>query len=71
MDRKVTGPSKSAKHGKQRTPSKEDEGPMAEHKHGTMDITVQEKTYAGFISFVARSCVALILFTIFLAIFAI
>lgn len=44
---------------------------MAEHKHGTMDITVQEKTYAGFISFVARSCVALILFTIFLAIFAI
>jgi hypothetical protein len=22
---------------------------MAEHKHGEMDITVQEKTYAGFI----------------------
>lgn len=44
---------------------------MAEHKQGTMDITVQEKTYAGFISFVARSCVALILFTVFLAVFAI
>lgn len=24
---------------------------MAEHKHGTMDITVQEKTFAGFIKF--------------------
>lgn len=22
---------------------------MADHKHGEMDITVQEKTYAGFI----------------------
>ena len=44
---------------------------MAEHKQGTMDFTVQEKTYAGFISFVARSCVALILFAVFMAVFAI
>lgn len=67
----VTGSSKSAKQKCKTTPEKEDEGPMAEHKQGTMDITVQEKTYAGFISFVARSCVALILFTVFLAVFAI
>lgn len=44
---------------------------MAEHKHGTMDITAQEKTYAGFISFAARSCVAILLFTVFLAVFAV
>ncbi|WP_212524954.1 aa3-type cytochrome c oxidase subunit IV [Actibacterium sp. MT2.3-13A] len=24
---------------------------MAEHKHGTMDITDQEKTFAGFVKF--------------------
>lgn len=24
-------------------------GPMAEHKHGSMDTSVQEKTFAGFI----------------------
>lgn len=44
---------------------------MAEHKHGTMDITVQEKTYANFMAFVKYSCVALVGFLIFLAIFAI
>lgn len=43
---------------------------MAEHKHGTMDITVQEKTFEGFMSFVARSCVFLVIFAIFLAVFA-
>jgi hypothetical protein len=25
---------------------------MAEHKHGSMDITAQEKTFAGFMRFV-------------------
>lgn len=43
---------------------------MAEHKHGTMDITVQEQTYAGFITFVVRSCVVLAVFAVFLAVFA-
>ncbi len=43
---------------------------MAEHKHGTMDSSVQEKTFAGFITFVTRSCIALALFAIFLAVFA-
>jgi hypothetical protein len=43
---------------------------MAEHQHGSMDITVQEDTYAGFIKFITRSCIALTLFAIFLAVFA-
>ncbi|MCG7621951.1 MULTISPECIES: aa3-type cytochrome c oxidase subunit IV [unclassified Epibacterium] len=43
---------------------------MAEHKHGTMDTTVQEQTYAGFMTFVTRFCIALVVFALFLAIFA-
>lgn len=40
---------------------------MAEHKHGSMDITVQEKTFAGFITFVTRSVVIIIIALILLA----
>lgn len=40
---------------------------MAEHKHGEMDITVQEKTFEGFISFTVWSVVAILGFLIFLA----
>ncbi|KIC16082.1 aa3-type cytochrome c oxidase subunit IV [Leisingera sp. ANG-Vp] len=43
---------------------------MAEHQHGTMDTAVQEKVYAGFLTFITRSCIALFLFAIFLAVFA-
>jgi len=43
---------------------------MAEHKHGTMDTNVQEQTYTGFMTFITRACIALIGFTVFLAIFA-
>lgn len=43
---------------------------MADHKHGTMDITVHEKTYAGFITFTVRFCIFLVILTLFLAIFA-
>jgi len=43
---------------------------MAEHKHGTMDTTVQEQTYAGFMTFVTRFSIALVVFALFLAIFA-
>ena len=38
---------------------------MAEHKHGSMDITDQEKTFAGFIRFstiVAVICIAVVIF---------
>ncbi|KAE9632638.1 aa3-type cytochrome c oxidase subunit IV [Parasedimentitalea maritima] len=43
---------------------------MADHQHGSMDITVQENTYNGFITFVTRFCVAMIVLAVFLAIFA-
>ncbi|AHC99831.1 aa3-type cytochrome c oxidase subunit IV [Leisingera methylohalidivorans] len=43
---------------------------MAEHQHGTMDTAVQEKVYAGFLTFITRSCIALVIFAVFLAIFA-
>ena len=42
---------------------------MAEHKHGTMRTTVQEKTYSGFIKAVTYSCVLIICILIFLAVF--
>ncbi len=42
---------------------------MAEHKHGDMDITVQEKTFEGFITWVTRVAIFSIGLLIFLAIF--
>jgi hypothetical protein len=42
---------------------------MADFKHGTMDITAQTKTYEGFVKFVARSIVALVVIALFLAVF--
>ena len=35
---------------------------MAEHKHGSMDITEHEKTYNGFIKFTVRTTVAILIF---------
>jgi hypothetical protein len=45
------------------------EGPfdMAEHKHGSMDISVQEKTFAGFIRMVTWGAVISICVLIFMA----
>ena len=40
---------------------------MAEHKHGEMDITVQEKTFEGFVTWAVRSVAGIIIFLIFLA----
>jgi hypothetical protein len=40
---------------------------MADHKHGSMDITVQEQTFDGFIKFTIKSLYA-ILFIVFLLI---
>jgi competence protein ComGC len=39
---------------------------MAEHKHGEMDISVQEKTFAGFISMVVKGAIISILLLIFI-----
>lgn len=40
---------------------------MAEHKHGKMDITVQEKTFDGFMKIVTRTAIVCIAILIFLA----
>ena len=40
---------------------------MAEHKIGTMDTKVQEKTYEGFVKFTIRSVIAILVFLVFLA----
>lgn len=40
---------------------------MAEHEHGTMDIEVQEKTFAGFVKFVTYTVIGILIFLIFLA----
>ena len=42
---------------------------MAEHKHGTMDTTTQEKTFEGFVRWSIRVVVVSIAVLIFLAIF--
>jgi hypothetical protein len=40
---------------------------MAEHKHGEMDITVQEKTFEGFVKWTVWSVAGIAVFLIFLA----
>jgi Ni,Fe-hydrogenase I cytochrome b subunit len=40
---------------------------MAEHKHGSMDTTAQEKTFAGFIRMVTWGAVISIAILIFMA----
>ncbi len=44
---------------------------MGEHKHGEMDISVQEKTYDGFIAWTKWSVIFLLALFIFMAIFAV
>lgn len=41
---------------------------MAEHKHGSMDIRVQEKTFDGFMKFSARTVVVILVLLVILAI---
>lgn len=40
---------------------------MAEHKHGEMDISTQEKTFDGFMSFTVRTTVVIIVGLVLLA----
>lgn len=40
---------------------------MGEHKHGTMDITAQEQTFAGFVKFTIRMVIGILIFLVFLA----
>jgi hypothetical protein len=43
---------------------------MAEYKHGEMDITVQEKTFNGFVKATTWCVVAIAFLCLFLAVFA-
>lgn len=43
---------------------------MAEHKPGSMDISTQTHTFEGFISWVTRSVIVILVILVFLAIFA-
>jgi hypothetical protein len=40
---------------------------MGEHKHGEMDISVQEKTFDGFMKYVTRGVIVILVFLILLA----
>ncbi|WP_417718375.1 aa3-type cytochrome c oxidase subunit IV [Salipiger sp.] len=40
---------------------------MAEYKHGSMDITTQEKTFAGFITFVIRTVIVITVLVLLMA----
>ncbi|ETW13633.1 hypothetical protein ATO8_06371 [Roseivivax marinus] len=42
---------------------------MAEHKHGQMDISDHEKTFAGFVTWTTRAGIVIVAIAIFLAIF--
>jgi len=40
---------------------------MADHKHGEMDISVQEKAFAGFVTWITRSTICILVFLVLLA----
>lgn len=42
---------------------------MADHKHGEMDITVQEETFNGFVTATIRVVIVCIAVLLFLAVF--
>lgn len=42
---------------------------MSDHKHGEMDVTTQEETFAGFVTWVKNVAILCIVVLIFLAIF--
>lgn len=42
---------------------------MAEHKHGSMDITEQQKTFDGFMSFTIKTVIVILCLVVFLAVF--
>ncbi|MEO1732272.1 MAG: aa3-type cytochrome c oxidase subunit IV [Pseudomonadota bacterium] len=42
---------------------------MAEHKHGEMDITVQERTFEGFMKATTYTVVGILILLVLMAIF--
>lgn len=43
---------------------------MADHEHGSMDSSTQEKTFDGFMSFVTKTVIVILAILVFMAIFA-
>ena len=43
---------------------------MAEHKHGEMDVEVQEKTFEGFMQWTIKTVIVIFAILLFLLIFA-
>lgn len=43
---------------------------MAEHEHGSMDTDVQEKTFNGFMTWVTRTSIAIVVILVLMAVFA-
>ena len=42
---------------------------MADHKHGEMDISAQEKTFAGFMKWTTWTVIVILLLIVWMAIF--
>ena len=42
---------------------------MAEHEHGSMNTDVQEKTFDGFMSFVSKTVIVILVLLVLMAIF--
>lgn len=42
---------------------------MADHEHGTMNTDVQEKTFDGFMSFVTKTVIVILVLLVLMAIF--
>ena len=42
---------------------------MADHEHGTMNTDVQEKTFDGFMSFVTKSVIIILVLLVLMLIF--
>ena len=42
---------------------------MADHEHGTMDTSVQEKTFDGFMSWVTKTVIVILVLLVLMAIF--
>jgi hypothetical protein len=47
----------------------EEQRPMADHKHGNMDIEEQEKTFEGFVKAVTWASVGIVVLLILIALF--
>lgn len=43
---------------------------MAEHEHGSMDYSEQEKMFGKFMSFVTKTCIVILVVLVFMLIFA-